>query len=162
MAIPLSTASTVSAAVTSPTAAICGSPESQLRSSVTKLTPHHTVLPIIDVRAIIDFRREKAADLEYTNFVDDIGDGANGDDLHPVNLRMISEIDMIESAIEYLHPNYVLQDDNLCIRSCFLSPLNTLVDDFNIKILNRFPGEEDTAIRSPIYSLWNPCSHITV
>ena len=80
-----------------------------------------------------------ARDPFYTAFVDRIGE----DYTNPlISLEEVRSLPSLNDCIEFLYPDHVLIDPLSCLRRAFLSPKNIPVDDFNVKILDRLPGEE--------------------
>jgi hypothetical protein len=80
-----------------------------------------------------------AADPEYSNFIDDIGENTSSERVSLSLLcRTASELD----AIEFLYPSSILGDPTACLRRAFLSPRNIYVDSFNQSILDRLPSEQ--------------------
>jgi hypothetical protein len=80
-----------------------------------------------------------ARDIEYTTFVDCIGE----DHTHShISLNILSRIYTLDEAISFLFPHRVLADPPACLQRALLSPKNSYVDEFNTKILDILPGEE--------------------
>ena len=80
--------------------------------------------------------------LEYTSFVDNVGE----DYIHPtVSLSILHHIHSIDDVISFLYPNSILNQPALCLKRALLSPQNIFVDKFNERILNIIPGEEGTS-----------------
>lgn len=80
-----------------------------------------------------------AQDLDYTAFVDQIGEDFENQE---VLLDMLDVIETLPEAIDFLFPPAVIQDPRKCLTRAFLSPLNRTVDEFNKKMLDRLIGEE--------------------
>jgi len=69
-----------------------------------------------------------AEDLDYTEFVDRIGEDYVD---RVVSLDMLQHIQSDNAAIEFLFPSTVLSDSTTCLKCTLLSPVNAYVDDFN-------------------------------
>ncbi|KAH0603502.1 uncharacterized protein H6S33_007824 [Morchella sextelata] len=91
----------------------------------------------------LDTPIRNASDLEYAEWVDQIGDGCQESNESFVNLDLIESLDSIEEAIDFLFPTEVLQNPAIVSHHAFLSPLNINVDQFNLAILERFPTMEE-------------------
>ena len=87
-------------------------------------------------------------DIEYTEFVDDIGEDWQHD---TVSLSILETVCDINDALEFLFPPDVLSDPFRCVQRAFLSPKNEFVDDFNNTILNHVPGNECQSIFTPFF-----------
>jgi hypothetical protein len=97
----------------------------------------------------LDTPIRNASDLEYAEWVDQIGDGCQESNESSVNLDLIESLDSIEEAIDFLFPTEVLQNPAIVSHHAFLSPLNINVDQFNLAILERFPTMEGMYIYFP-------------
>ena len=92
-----------------------------------------------------------ARDPSYTAFVDRIGE----DYVHPsVSLDLLATVPSVNDCIDFLYPPDVLLDPLACLKRAFLSPKNIPVDDFNIKVLDRLPGEERTLLSTVLLLLF--------
>jgi len=79
-----------------------------------------------------------AADLEYCNYVDGIGEDVERS--HTIQLQYLERVDTIEAALQWLYPQSVLEDPQRCIQRSFLATLNASVDELNDVVLQRLPG----------------------
>ena len=79
-----------------------------------------------------------AADLEYCNYVDGIGEDIEHS--HTIQLQYLERVDTIEAALQWLYPQSVLEDPQRCIQRSFLATLNASVDELNDIVLQRLPG----------------------
>jgi hypothetical protein len=79
-----------------------------------------------------------AADPEYSDWIDRIGEGYE----HTVSLSVLQQVESLVEAQEFLFPPDILSNPNVAVRRSFLSPLNKLVDEFNDLILDQLPGDE--------------------
>lgn len=85
----------------------------------------------------VDYPHRTCEDPEYTTFVDQIGE----DYKHPeTSLQLISCLNGLNEAQEFLFPPEILNDPFLTIKRAFLMPLNIYVDKFNEKMLHCLPG----------------------
>jgi len=80
-----------------------------------------------------------AQDLEYTAFVDHIGEDYENKDIY---LDMLDPVKSVPETLNFLFPPCVLQNPKECLSRAFLSPLNWTVDEFNKEMLGRLPGNE--------------------
>jgi PIF1-like helicase len=87
----------------------------------------------------LDIPIRSESDLEFTEFVDRIGEDWRSEF---VSLSLLDSVSDIEEATDFLYPPHILSDPFKCIRRAFLSPMNTYVDNFNGSILDRVPGDE--------------------
>jgi hypothetical protein len=82
-----------------------------------------------------------ATDPEFTAFVDRIGE----DYMHAsTSLDLITPVQDIPDAIQFLYPTEVLALPHLCLKRAFLTPRNMDVDEFNALILQRLSQPECT------------------
>ena len=80
-----------------------------------------------------------ARDPLYTAFVDRIGE----DYVSPtVSLDHLMTVASLTDCIQFLFPADILLDPLACLKRAFLSPKNTPVDEFNMRVLDRLPGDE--------------------
>lgn len=91
-----------------------------------------------------------AADPEYTEFVDAIGENTHD---NYVSLHLLEKTNSTEEAINFLFPPNVLTDPSICLGRAFLSPRNIYVDEFNQAILDRLPEEESKYLLLSILAL---------
>jgi PIF1-like helicase len=92
-----------------------------------------------------------ARDPLYTAFVDRIGE----DYVHPsVSLDLLATLPSVTDCIDFLYPPDILLDPLACLKRAFLSPKNIPVDDFNIKVLDRLPGEECMLVSTLLWQLF--------
>ena len=80
-----------------------------------------------------------ARDPEYTAFVDHIGEDYMSS---TVSLHLLHRLPSLRECIQFLYPLDILVDPLACLKRAFLTPKNVAVDDFNVNILDRLPGEE--------------------
>jgi hypothetical protein len=80
-----------------------------------------------------------AADLEYADWVDAIGDGELTGSGVPISF--IQAVPSLDAALDYLYPASELLSPHLIGNRSFLSPLNVHVDEFNQSVLNRLESE---------------------
>jgi ATP-dependent DNA helicase PIF1 len=85
-------------------------------------------------------RYRNAADPEFAEFVDEIGDGAGPD----VSLAMLHTVEHIEDVIRFVYPPDILLNSAACLKRSILTPTNHQVDTYNNEILKRIYGEERT------------------
>jgi hypothetical protein len=85
-----------------------------------------------------------AQDPEFCNYVDAIGEDLEG--AREIQLRMIPNVADEQIALEWLFPDPVLSQPDVCIKRSFLAVLNVQVDHINDLILDRLPGRQS---RSP-------------
>ena len=78
-----------------------------------------------------------AADLEYCNYVDGIGEDV--EHTHTIQLQYLQRIDTINAALQWLYPRPVLEDPQRCIQRSFLTTLNACVDELNDIVLQQLP-----------------------
>lgn len=97
-----------------------------------------------------------ASDLEYSKWVDLIGEGKYNAELQlaqntegkeslgtefksttQIDLPLIQPLYDLEEAIEFLFPDNILHDPKLTAGRSFLSPINVHVNDFNTEVLKR-------------------------
>lgn len=76
-------------------------------------------------------------DLEFSSFLDDIGDNYRED---TVNLSRLNHTRFVQQLIDFVFPPAVVADPAICISRAILSPFNAFVNDFNTTILNNVPG----------------------
>ena len=76
-----------------------------------------------------------AADLEYCNYVDGIGEDV--EHTHTIQLQYLQRIDTINAALQWLYPRPVLEDPQRCIQRSFLTTLNACVDELNDIVLQQ-------------------------
>lgn len=81
-----------------------------------------------------------AADPEYADFVDRIGDGAGPD----IDLRILDIRTEPADLIEFVFPDNILSDPAACTKRAILAPTNRQVDRYNTTIMHRVPGETQT------------------
>lgn len=79
-----------------------------------------------------------AADLEYCNYVDGIGEDVEHS--YTIQLQYLERVDTINAALQWLYPQSVLEDSQRCIQRSFLTTLNTCVDELNDIVLQQLPG----------------------
>ena len=79
-----------------------------------------------------------ATDLDYCNYVDGIGEDVKR--AHTIQLQYLERIDTINAALQWLYPQSILQDPQLCIQRSFLATLNIYVDELNNVVLQQLPG----------------------
>ena len=78
-----------------------------------------------------------AADPEFANFVDAIGDGAGPE----VSLPLLEHVHSSEQLIDFVYPPNILTSAESCLRRSILAPTNAQVDVYNDIIINRISGE---------------------
>ena len=79
-----------------------------------------------------------AADLEYCNYVDGIGEDVN--QTRTIQLQHLKRIYSVDEALQWLYPQSILEDPQLCIQRAFLTTLNDRVDELNEIVLQSLPG----------------------
>lgn len=79
-----------------------------------------------------------AADLEYCNYVDGIGEDV--EQSQTIQLQYLERVDTIDTALQWLYPQSVLEDPQRCIQRSFLATLNSSVDELNDVVLQRLPS----------------------
>ena len=79
-----------------------------------------------------------ATDLDYCNYVDGIGEDVER--THTIQFQYLERIDTINAALQWLYPQFILQDPQLCIQRSFLATLNIYVDELNNVVLQQLPG----------------------
>lgn len=80
-----------------------------------------------------------ASDPEYSEWVDSLGSGlVSGPN---VGLGLVSTLETLEDALEYLYPSNVLDQYDVLAGRSFLSPVNVRVDEFNTRVLSKIPGK---------------------
>lgn len=79
-----------------------------------------------------------ATDLEYCNYVDGIGEDV--DETRVIQLRHLKRVDSVNEALQWLYPQSILEDPQLCIQRAFLATLNNRVDELNEVVLQSLPG----------------------
>lgn len=79
-----------------------------------------------------------AADLEYCNYIDSIGDDVER--TYTIQLQYLEQINTVDSALQWLYPRSVLEDPQRCIQRSFLATLNASVDKLNDVVLQQLPG----------------------
>jgi ATP-dependent DNA helicase PIF1 len=85
-----------------------------------------------------------AADIEFANFVDMIGDG-----LGPrVTIRYIQKVETVMDLIQFVFPADTLGDPTACLRRSILAPTNRQVDAYNDITLNLLESVEKTYFAS--------------
>jgi hypothetical protein len=89
-----------------------------------------------------------AQDIEYTAFVDRIGEDSEHTE---VTLPYLDTVQNLDNAIEFLYPPHILCDPSACLKRAFLSPKNINVDSFNCRILEQLPGNECTPLPLPTH-----------
>ena len=77
-------------------------------------------------------------DPQFTRFVDQIGEDCSQ---HRQPLQLLAKTTNIDDAAEFLFPQNVLANANVCLNHAFLSPRNMFVDEFNEKILAKLPSD---------------------
>ena len=87
------------------------------------------------------------SDPEYTTFVDSIGEDTSGNRRPLPLLRSTTNVD---DAANFLFPNHVLEDPQICLTRAFLSPRHILVDNFNHTILDRLQTRQGTWCNSSL------------
>jgi hypothetical protein len=103
--------------------------QSSIRSSY--LWPHFRIL-----RLVTPIRT--AADPEYSDWIDRIGEGYE----QTVSLTLLNRVESLADARSFLFPPEILSNPQAAVRRSFLSPLNKFVDEFNDIMLDCLPGEE--------------------
>lgn len=73
-----------------------------------------------------------ANDPEYSQFMDNIGDGIDGEN---VSLLLLSITNELDKAINFIFPAHLLNNLNACLQQAILSPLNKEVNSINNTIL---------------------------
>ena len=76
-----------------------------------------------------------AADLEYCNYVDGIGEDV--EHTYTIQLQYLERINTIDAALQWLYPRSVLEDPQRCIQRSFLTTLNACVDELNYVVLQQ-------------------------
>ncbi|CAG8629471.1 22822_t:CDS:2 [Gigaspora margarita] len=69
---------------------------------------------------------------EYSQFMDNIGDGIDGKN---VFLPLLSTIHELDKAIDFIFPTHLLDNLIICLWRAILSPLNKEVNSLNNTIL---------------------------
>jgi len=85
-------------------------------------------------------RFRNAADPDFANFVDAIGDGA-GPDISMQGLQLTTDP---EELIDFVYPPSILTNITACMTRSILAPTNLQVDYYNDIILNRLHGDQHT------------------
>src|SRR5579862_1472263 len=81
---------------------------------------------------------QNAADLEYCNYVDGIGEDVERS--YTIQLQYLERVDTIDAALQWLYPQSVLEDPQHSIQRSFLATLNASVDELNDVVLQQLPG----------------------
>lgn len=81
-----------------------------------------------------------AADPEFADFVDAIGDGAGPE----VSLDMLERTDTAEELISFVFPPPLTSDPVACLGRAILAPTNRQVDSYNDTMLNLINGSTTT------------------
>jgi hypothetical protein len=79
-----------------------------------------------------------ATDLEYCDYIDGIGEDIN--QTRTIELQHLKRIDSVNEALQWLYPQSVLEDPQLCIQRAFLATLNNRVDELNEVVLQSLLG----------------------
>ncbi|CAG8435709.1 3354_t:CDS:2 [Scutellospora calospora] len=72
----------------------------------------------------------------FVKFIDNISENYKN---YEISLNIFKTTRNIEEATLFLYPENILSDNNILQKRAFLSSCNSLVDDFNYKILNKLP-----------------------
>ena len=89
-----------------------------------------------------------ASDVEYSQFIDRIGDGVVDSeysiqsDSHLMKLELMEVTASEDEAIKAIFPD--VNDTHLCSERAIITGTNVVVDELNAKILRRMDGEETT------------------
>ena len=78
-----------------------------------------------------------AEDLEFSKFVDQIGDG----ELTDVPLHMMQSTTVKNDLIDFVFPPDILSNPSSCLTRSILAPTNRQVDNYNKTILDSIPEE---------------------
>jgi hypothetical protein len=81
-----------------------------------------------------------ATDPEYCAYVDAIGEDSDG--FSTIQIRYLDHIYDVDTAIQWLYPQQILDNPMACVKRSFLSTLNEKVDEFNASILERLPAQK--------------------
>lgn len=109
--------------------------EASIRSSY--LWPYFKILRL-------DMAVRNVSDLQYSTWVDSIGDGINNRNQSSmsISLDLIEELVSYEQVIGFLFPSSILNDYEEISKRSFLSPLNIHVDEFNSMVLQQLPNDD--------------------
>ena len=94
-------------------------------------------------------------DVEYTAFVDDIGDDTSH---QRRELPLLRKTTNMNEAVDFLFPPECLTDAYYCLTTTFLSPHHIYVDEFNDIILEHLAGEKSEKNCSLTHKLPLMCS----
>jgi hypothetical protein len=79
------------------------------------------------------------ADAELCDFVDAVGNGIHAP---TATLDLFQHITTIEDAVEFLFPQTIRNNPAECVNRAFLTPRNSLVDEFNSHMLQLLDNDE--------------------
>ncbi|CAG8646155.1 32921_t:CDS:10 [Gigaspora margarita] len=80
-----------------------------------------------------------ANDLIYSQFMDDIGNGTNREN---VTLTFLNTTYKLNDIINFTFPTHILNNPTTCLQQAILCPLNIEVNSINSTILQQVEGEE--------------------
>ncbi|CAG8447360.1 5676_t:CDS:2 [Scutellospora calospora] len=106
-------------------------------SSLTNLQKQQTIWRKTSNRYVFNQPIRNANNPIFAKFIDNFSENYKN---HEISLNIFKTIQNIEEATLFLYPENILSDNNILQKRAFLSLRNSLVDDFNYKILNKLPG----------------------
>ena len=92
-----------------------------------------------------------AADPEFCQYIDDIGEDAMACCL--ITLQHLPTIPDAQEALAWLYPPNILQQPDVCMQRAFLTTLNARVDELNQLVLDQLPGNQGMPSLSPPFPL---------